>query len=128
MWMMHLFCVTSFIMSLSYPQRAHWSMFTATCRWQRRLAIRYIAGFLEQNGSTHDKLMEMVCLLTLILNRKSYHIAHGVKKSFCFKTGVHLVISFCISRSSLTDYDVSYLGQDYIPCPQNIKQCKWFMS
>ena len=29
---------------------------TQTCWWQRRLAVRYNAGFLDQNGSTHDKL------------------------------------------------------------------------
>ena len=32
---------------------AHWSMFTSDCRWQRRLAVRYNVGFLEQNGCTH---------------------------------------------------------------------------
>ena len=32
---------------------SHWSMFTSDCQWQRRLAIRYNIGFLEQNGCTH---------------------------------------------------------------------------
>ena len=32
---------------------SHWSIFTSDCRWQRRLAVRYNVGFLEQNGCTH---------------------------------------------------------------------------
>ena len=31
----------------------HWSMFTSECRWQRRLAVRYNVGFMEQNGCTN---------------------------------------------------------------------------
>ena len=49
---------------------SHWSMFTSACRWQRRLADRNFAGFLEQNYSAHDKLTKKSFLLTLILYTK----------------------------------------------------------
>ena len=53
-------------------------MFMLACRWQRRLAVRYNAGFLDQNCSAHDKLTEMASLMTLTINRKTYHLAHEV--------------------------------------------------
>ena len=47
---------TGYISTLSlsgFSPLSHWSMFTSDCRWQRRLAVRYNVGFLEQNGCTH---------------------------------------------------------------------------
>ena len=85
----------------------HWSMFTLACRWQCRLAVRYIAGFLEQNASAHDKLTEMVCLLTLILNRKTYHLAHIVLMIWHALEDLFLhfaIIAWVIQKSRLFSY------------------------
>ena len=46
--------------------KAHWSMFTSDCQWQRRLAVRYYVGCLEQNGCAHEKLTEMVCIFIFV--------------------------------------------------------------
>ena len=54
---------------------AHWSIFTSDCRWQRRLAVRYNVGFLEQNGCAHSKLAEMVRIFIFVdVNTKQEHI------------------------------------------------------
>ena len=34
-------------------------MFTSACRWQRKLAVRYYIGFLDQNVCANEKLTEM---------------------------------------------------------------------
>ena len=76
----------------SFFPLSHWSMFTSAYRWQRRLAVRYYVGFLEQNGyvgfleqndCAHEKLTEMVCisfLLMLILNRKTCHLPPSTRE------------------------------------------------
>ena len=47
--------ITAAVDKINKMTDSHWSMFTSDCRWQRRLAIRYNVGFLEQNGCTHLK-------------------------------------------------------------------------
>ena len=47
-----LLCQTKAFMQFE-RLNTHWSMFTSDCRWQRRLAVRYNVGFLEQNGCAH---------------------------------------------------------------------------
>ena len=42
-------------------------MFTSDCRWQRRLAVRYYVGFLEQNGCAHEKLTFFFMLLYMYI-------------------------------------------------------------
>ena len=44
----------------------HWSVLTSDCRWQRRLAVRYNVGCLEQNGRAHSKLAEMVRIFIFV--------------------------------------------------------------
>ena len=41
-------------------------MFTSTCWWQRRVAIRYYVVFLEQNGCAYEKLTEIVCIFIFV--------------------------------------------------------------
>ena len=63
-------------LKLNYlPPCSHWSILTSACRWQHRLAVRYIAGFLEQNDIALDKLTEMICIfISVDVNTKQKNI------------------------------------------------------
>ena len=100
-----------------HTKSLHWSMFASACQWQRRLTFRYSAGFLEQNGSAHDKLTEMsynVCctrwyvfLFCINVNRQAISLSLSWALSLCSrKPAMYLTASLRCHRQADVNIDL----------------------
>ena len=79
----------------------------SACRWQRRLAVRHIAGFLEQHGSAHDKLTKMICVfISVDVNTKQKNIppsTRSIKIILFQECDVHLRSPFAFRDNRAGD-------------------------